>query len=325
MKKARKGWEREKREQASSTAAKWVSGRAEVADMMTSIPVHVNSLVLWRGRCVEESNCPTAICDSGTPFSSRQNCYSSLPLQLADTSSRGGRRNIPKLVLTLSLAKSDLSFKFPRSLTRNITSLSRKNMAFHSLLRLQYSIVFWKDVHAVCLVWGTILAVNVLPWTMHSEGKKTTHIVWGVTKSRTLRIVFRVVKITTPHRVCNRVYILRIRFEKGCGKSYILVWNRVRVSEPGGTIPHQNNMGGGGWGRVAVTMAFLSAVHSIARRSVEEQQITKRIWHAGGRWPGWARHNNGKHDHRPNKTRHTREQCDRVYSTGKATRESDAP
>ena len=42
-----------------------------------------------------------------------------------------------------------------------------------------------------------------------------------------------------PHRVWNRVYILRVRFEIGYGKSYILVWNRVRVFRTGRHTPTQ--------------------------------------------------------------------------------------
>ena len=47
--------------------------------------------------------------------------------------------------------------------------------------------------------------------------------------------LLRVAEIATHHRVWNRVYILRVRSEIGYEKSYILVWNRVRVFRTG---PH---------------------------------------------------------------------------------------
>ena len=51
--------------------------------------------------------------------------------------------------------------------------------------------------------------------------------------------LLRVAEFATHHRVWNRVYILRIRSEIGYGKSYILVWNRVRVFRTAQHTPTQ--------------------------------------------------------------------------------------
>ena len=47
----------------------------------------------------------------------------------------------------------------------------------------------------------------------------------------------RVAEFATHHMVWNRVYILRVRSEIGYGKSYILVWNRVKVFRTGRHTP----------------------------------------------------------------------------------------
>ena len=60
----------------------------------------------------------------------------------------------------------------------------------------------------------------MLPWTLIAKKKTWTFA-----------------EITTPHRVWNRVYILRVMSEIGYGKSYILVWNRVRVFRTGRHTP----------------------------------------------------------------------------------------
>ena len=98
------------------------------------------------------------------------------------------------------------------------------------------------------MVWGTISSVmcrrghcvrNSL-WPGYIR-KKIARIVWGVILSRTMSlwIIFRVAEITVPHRVWYRVYILRVRSEIWYRKSYILVWNRVRVFRTGRHTPTQ--------------------------------------------------------------------------------------